>query len=243
MSARRPLIAFVHIPKTAGNSVYHHLETTRGPGIAYIERARGDDNLAARIGKVNWVGGHLSISDLKALLPNPAEVSFFTVLREPTSQVASYLGWMFTVASKGSEVYTREPKWWQRMMFDVVETDFTEPQCVANTLLKYKHVFLNCQARQVVVERSGNIENDVSRALANFAFIGTIDNLAALMEDVSGVRLEAARRNVSPSRHFDPGVLESAVVQRVLVEHNAVDELLYETVMDRSRRSTPASTS
>ena len=236
-SPRKPLVAFVHIPKTAGNSVYDYLRTALGPGLEYIERIPADAQLTERIRQANWIGGHMSIAALKGLLPDPDAARFFTVLREPKRQVASYLGWMFTVASMGAEVYDREPDWWRKMMFDVIRTDFAHPPSVAQTLLDYRNVFLNCQARQVVVERSGNVEDDVIRALAQFAHIGTMDHLDGLMADVAGARLEIATKNAAPRRHFDRAVLDAPEVREVLAEHNALDEALYAEVARRERRA------
>jgi hypothetical protein len=102
-------IVFLHIPKTAGQSVHHFLKSLVGPGL--VAPARVNEQLyllsVPDLRRYQLISGHLDWSLLDCV-QQPKFV--FTVLRNPVDRILSFYFFVRAEAQKLSEEELRRPE-------------------------------------------------------------------------------------------------------------------------------------
>ena len=172
-----PLIVFVHVPKTAGSTVnrvlwlcshrgYEHCETNPQP---LLDLALHND----------WLSGHFPRDGFAAaLIWLGRPIEYFSAVREPVSQILAHLNQLRARSVSAWALHGHEM---QLLAAEVQATDFSEPSSIIALLLRYVHVFLDCQARYILGGDFASIsDSEVARRVATYSHVATTQNLSAL---------------------------------------------------------------
>jgi hypothetical protein len=238
-AGRFPLIVFVHVPKTGGTTVGKLLWSCSHRGLG---RCEGIPRLkllgAAR--RNDWLGGHLQKETFAAsLLSLDRPIEYFTIIREPISQMLSHLNWLFEIYNRGPIFFLALHHNDQRISNEIRPTDFSKTSSVIALLLRYKGNFLNFQARMILGDDFATIpDSEVARRVAAYTFIATKENLAALYPAFGFAQLpkqiNELRENAAQKYHFDTAVFQSQEILDFLAQHHAHDFRLYDCVRQTS---------
>jgi hypothetical protein len=212
-------ILFVHIPKTAGMSLYHALERWAGPGRAIRFPNGGPDDLAAwlalptgRLEELRVISGHLPLHDFERRRLDGWQP--VTLLRDP---VARWLSTYTYVRGQRSHP-------WHRLVSGMDLEAFVDWFAArpANT---------DQQCGFVSPERTARAAFEVLSE--RFLLAGSVERLD-VFEDRLGAALGTAiripRRNRS-RRPLDRSSVPAATLARIQ-ELQAEDELLYRRVLE-----------
>jgi hypothetical protein len=228
-----PLIIFVHVPKTGGSTVNKLLSLCSHRGCEHCETILSQALDLAH--QCDWLSGHIprdAFADTLVWLGRPIE--YFSAIREPISQILSHLNWQFEFVRR-SEIFFSYPREVQLVAAEVSATDFSSRPSIIALLLRYAHVFLNCQARYILGGDFATIpETEVFRRVATYSYIATGENLSALYPAFGFVALPAGanelRENSNPKYHFDASQFQSQEIKDFLTWHNCHDLRLYACV-------------
>jgi len=237
-----PLIVFVHVPKTAGNTIKLLL-------YVCTPRARADvqlviDDRAAFLDlarNCDWISGHVPRDSLaKDLTWLDRPVEYFSSVREPVTQLVSYLNYSFERFSR-SNYYDMHKADEQQLDAEVISTDFTKPAAVMNLLLRRAKIYLNVQSRFVVGNDFAVIsDEEIARRLATYTYVASEDSLPKLYRAFGFAQLpegaDEIRENVA-KRYIDAQVFDTPQLREFLARHNSHDLRLYAAVR---RTSWPA---
>lgn len=234
-AASYPLLAFVHVPKTAGSTVKNVLGLCSPRGYAYCETMihKGQEFVNHVLG-YDWVSGHVTLEALYAALGwlgRPIE--YFSVAREPTSHVISQLNYSLERQTRPGYLQTNSL---EEQMFDaeVRRIDFTNPYSVIGFLLKYDGQVMNMQSRLLLgVDFHWIPEVEMKRRLATYCYIATEKTIAEMCRTFGFVRLPegyADRRDNKARKHFGTEVFDSPELKEFLAWRNRYDERLYATL-------------
>ena len=229
-----PLIVFVHVPKTAGSTVnrvlwlcshrgYEHCETNPQP---LLDLALHNDWLSGHFprdgfaGALNWLG---------------RPIEYFSAVREPVSQILAALNWQFEIYHRGPEYFCAHGHEMQLVSAEVRATDFSKPSSIIALLLRYAHVFLDCQARFILGGDFASIsDSEVARRVATYSHITTTQNLSALYPAFGFAALPGGAKelweNAAEKYHFDTAQFQSQEIMEFLAHHNHNDLRLYTCV-------------
>jgi hypothetical protein len=227
-----PLLAFVHVPKTAGSTVKNVLGLSSPRGYSYCETMihKGQEFVDYALG-YDWISGHVTREALHAALGwlgRPIE--YFSAAREPTSHVISQLNYSFERQSRTGYLQTNSL---EEKMFDaeVRKVDFTNPYSVIALLLKYDGLVINMQSRQLLGADFHRIsEAEVKRRLATYCYVATEKTIPELCRAFGFVRLPegyADRHDNKARKHFGTEVFDSPELKEFLAWQNRYDERLY----------------
>lgn len=223
---------FMHIPKTAGTSFNTAAVKMfpQGTAVSHIELIE-QDKYGDLAHSCNYISGHLNIGLLKKHFQSENSY-FYTIVREPYSQLHSHLKWLVQTADNKRDNYfkTNNPvihKLGSRLR-SLDLTDITSLERFVENLSDLEAAFLdNMQTRYFLdhqVERVGR--EDQQRAMQNslvFKLIGTteryqdfVESFARLNELPSLKHGSALNRSVSADL-FDHHSEEIRSVLRPLV--------------------------
>jgi hypothetical protein len=229
-----PLIAYIHVPKTAGSTVNHVLKMWDRRGQDHCEAIIDDPaRLAQRVADIRWISGHVTLpvmrDALSAVTARPTE--FFGLVRDPTAQVISHYNWLIEIFHRGGEFYFGHPPEIREISERIRASDHADPAAIIANLSAFSGLFLNQQSRCVLgMVEEGLTEADLREGLAAYACVTTEAELPELILRATGRRLEGApRKNQSPY-HFDRAVFATPELRAFLAEHNALDQRLYDLV-------------
>jgi hypothetical protein len=234
---RFPLIVFVHVPKTGGTTVGKLLWSCshRGQGRCEgIPRPKLLDS--AR--RYDWLGGHLQKEIFAtSLISLDRPIEYFTTIREPISQILSFLNWHFEIYNRGPMFFLAQPRLHQLISAEVRATDFSKPSSVIALLLRFG--FPNGQARMVLGDDFATIPgSEVARRVAAYTFIATMENLSALYPAFGFAKLpkniNELRENAAQKYYFDTTLFQSQEILDFLAQHHSHDFRLYDCVQKAS---------
>jgi hypothetical protein len=226
-----PLIIVVHVPKTGGSTVNKLLSLCSHRGREHCETIPGQA-LLDLAHQCDWLSGHIPrdvFANTLVWLGRPIE--YFSAIREPVSQILSHLNWQFEFVH---HFFSHLPEV-QLVAAEVRATDFSSRPSIIALLLRYAHVFLNCQARYILGGDFATIsETEVSRRVATYSYIATSEYLSALYPAFGFAALPAGanklRENSNPKYHFDASQFQSEEIKDFLAWHNCHDLRLYACV-------------
>jgi hypothetical protein len=145
----------------------------------------------------DWLSGHFPRDGFAAALNwlgRPIE--YFSAVREPVSQILAHLNWQFEIYHRGPEYFCAHGHEMQLLSAEVRATDFSKPSSIIALLLRYVHVFLDCQARYILGGDFASIsDSEVARRVATYSHITTTQNLSALYPAFGFAALPGGRRN------------------------------------------------
>lgn len=235
MSDFDPLIAFVHIPKTAGSTINEYLREA-APGQDHIESWLGaPDQVSAKLAKLKWVSGHVEFSAMQTLLSvEPGRrIEFFTALRDPAKQISSHYNWLIEIFHRSQQFYNAHPERIKEISHRIRHADNSNPKAIIEQLELAPGLFLNQQSRVLL----GNAINDASMddidaVLKKFRFVATERTLPNLVRLMVGAEYTDKRRSNTSTYHFDPEVFQTPELIRFLKERNAQDFRVYERISE-----------
>lgn len=238
MNKVSPIIAFVHVPKTAGSTVNHYLERSRAPGQAHVESLFSQSHMIrGKIAGYDWVSGHVPYPKMRATLTSVTfrDIHFFTAIRAPDAQVMSHFNWLIEIRKRGRSFYNAHPPQIKEISERIRAADTSDPRQVIDLLHGSRQLFLNFQSQMVLGKRHPTTSLDeLEQRLQVYEMIATEATLPTLIERVSGQAYQPKKRkNVSPY-HFPKDVFQDQRLLEFLHEENACDFALYDFVQSRS---------
>lgn len=235
--ARFPLIVFVHVPKTGGNTVGKLLWSCSHRGLGRCEGIP-DPKLIDAARHLDWLGGHLPLEKFAtSLISLDRPIEYFTTIREPISQVLSALNWQFEIYNRGPMFFLAQNPDVQLLSARVRATDFSKTSSVIALLLRYGS--LNFQARMILGDDFATIPaTEVARRLRAYTFIATMEYLSALYPAFGFAQLAKEtndlRENAARKYYFDTMLFQSQEILDFLAQHHAHDFHLYDYVRQTS---------
>jgi hypothetical protein len=236
---RFPLIVFVHVPKTGGSTVNRMLWLCSHRGHSHCESI--PQPLLDLALHNDWLSGHITRDGFAgALIWLGRPVEYFSVVREPVSQILSALNWHFEIFHRGPESFYALAHEMKLLAAEVRATDFSKPSSIIALLLRHAHVFLDCQARYILGGDFASIsESEVARKVATYSYIATSQNLSALYPAFGFAALPGGANelweNPAQKYHFDTTQFQSQEITDFLAHHNQNDLRLYTCVQKTFR--------
>ncbi|WP_095587942.1 hypothetical protein [Actibacterium ureilyticum] len=241
MTQNSPLIAHVHVPKTAGTTINAALAATLGPGRDHIQALiRDRAALADTLSGARWVAGHVPLPVLRtALAEQRVSARFVTALRAPVAHVASHYNWLIEIGHRGRAFLQGHPPEIRDIHLHLRNTDNSNPAAVIANLETYAGLFLNCQARHVIGRHYALAETAFLNELDAYDTVVFSDDVrAGLARFLPGRPADPATRNQS-RYHFDPAIFDHPALRTFLMDRNRADETLWAVANARFRPAQP----
>jgi hypothetical protein len=235
-----PLLAFVHVPKTAGSSVNAVLGHCSPRGLSHCEVIFDTDAFLDHASHCDWLSGHIT-RDVFAgrLIWLNRPIEYFASTREPIAQLLSSLNWNFEISHRGTEFFLAHSVADQRNIAEVQATDFSRLYSIMALLLKPDYGFLNCQARYILGADFDSIEDsEISRRLNSYCYIATEQTLPDFYQALGFADIPRCanelRENAASKYHFDTTIFQSSELRAFLAYHHRHDIALYDLVRQKS---------
>lgn len=197
-------------------------------GCSHLEMLAGQPAFDTILRKADWVSGHITRAVMEghmARISRPAR--YFTVLRDPTAQVASHYQWWIEIYERGPWRFYRYDAFFRGLSRRIRAADNTDPQQIIPILSEHWSLFLNLQTNYVIGPRDRLSVKEAEAGLDAFAGIGVDNRLDSVFTAMTGAAAPAMRRlNVSRSG-LDRSVFHSPAMQAFLQDRNAADNMLY----------------
>lgn len=233
----KPLVIFVHIPKTAGSSLNRVLSDWQS-GVAHAEGFWSDRNqLADKARHSSWISGHIPmprfIAGLRDVTRRPFQL--VTIVRDPSQQIASHYNWLIEIFHRGRSFYEGHPESIKLISERIRATRNDRPQEIIAQLSAASGLFLNQQCRVAIgADVTGWSAAQIRRGLVAYDLAGTEEQFDQIVQLVTGRQPSSVVRENASRYHFDPTVFRTPELVEFLKNENAGDIALYEAMrLDR----------
>ena len=235
-----PLLAFIHVPKTAGSTVNAVLNLCSPRGLSHCEEIFYTDAFLDHASDCDWLSGHFCrdvIAGRLIWLNRPVE--YFASTREPIAQLLSSLNRFFEISHRGIECFLAHSFADQRNIAEVQATDFFRLSAIMALLLKPDIGFLNCQARYILGADFDSIsDSEITRRLNSYCYIATEQTLPDLYQAFGFAEIprdaNELRENAASKYHFDTTIFKTPELREFLAYHHRHDIALYDLVRQTS---------
>lgn len=120
------------------------------------------------------------------------------------------------------------------MSLDIRATDLGNKFSIMHILLKYRAMFLNNQSRYILGHDLENGEANMMPIVNEYEYIGTNENLSALLEKMGiSINQNEDHKNSSPY-HFDKSIFDDEEIEEFLTIHNRIDNKLYSIIQAKN---------
>ncbi|WP_454268228.1 sulfotransferase [Roseovarius sp. MBR-51] len=239
-SDEHPLIVFIHIPKTAGSMVNHHLTTAGLKGQDHVESCIDHpDDLSLMANSLDWVSGHVSKPAMHLALERVTQrpKRYFSAVREPIRQIASHYNWLIEIQHRGEVFFENHPEHIKAISHAINRTQNSDPKAVIKRLQEFSGLFLNQQSKILARADVWLDEKDgLDQALDEYEFIAHEGNLDKLLMYMTGKDILALDKINNSTSHFDRKVFATPEMQEFLAEYHSNDLALYQRIRDRGER-------
>jgi hypothetical protein len=227
MTGARPLLLFLHIPKTAGSTLRHIIERQYPPDAILIQHQPTIHQVLqalpqGRVDRLHVVMGHLWFG-AHALLPRPA--TYLTVLRDPIDRIISH----YYFVQRDPEHYLHQIVQGMSLEEYVTSGCSTEIYNDQTRLLVGAPIETGQPSAEILAVAKQNLDR-------HFAVVGLteeFDRSLILMKRCFGWRSPFyIKRNVT--RHPTKAKISPATLQ-VIEQHNQLDQALYRYAQARFR--------
>lgn len=218
-------VLFVHIPKTAGMSLYHALERWAGPGRAIRYPNGGVDDLAAwrdlsqaRLDQLRLVSGHLPLHEFRRR--DMTGWAPITLLRDPVARTLSTYSYI-----RGHRSHP-----WHELVSPMDLDAFLD-------WFESRPANLDQQCGFITPTRTAETALDV--LAEEFLLAGTVERLGAFdaaLSEVLGTTIRTPAHNRS-RRPVDPSSLPATTIDRIRAMHPQ-DGALVATLHERGLAGT-----
>lgn len=227
----KPLIFFIHIPKTAGSTVNSYLTETL-KGRDHVEHFIADDaQFRAAAETLDWMSGHVLMTTaeqrLRAVTDRP--VRFFTCLREPAKQVMSHYNWLIEIHRRGPEFYDKHPEWARKMSEKIRSSGYDYTSIRAN-LIEFSGVFMNQQSKMVLGPDFNWNNGSLYDKLGKYEMISTGKSLPKMLSRMIGQEVAVTRSENQSAYPFDKNIFSRPDMLAMLRRRNNHDWMLYHIV-------------
>lgn len=227
----KPLIFFIHIPKTAGSTVNSHL-TELMNGRPHVEHIIEDnEQFRAAVETLDWVSGHVLITTaearLKAVTDRP--VRFFTCLREPAKQIMSHYNWLIEMHRRGHAFYDQQPEWARKISETIRSTGYEYATIRAN-LIQFADTFMNMQSKMALGPNFDWNNDSLYDRLSKYEMIGNSKSLPKMLSRMVGQEITVTRSENESVYPFDRNFFSKPDMQAMLKRRNNQDWMLYRIV-------------
>lgn len=221
----RPLIFFIHVPKTASSTVNAVMKGHIPNGRGHVEAILADDGKFRRAANdLDWMSGHVSRDKIEARIREFTDrpVRFFACVRHATAQLVSHYNWLLI-----NDGQFDEDSHLGRITSAMRNNGLT-PDGVVRTLTQFPDL-LNFQT-DFLLGRGFEGDDDAFRAALarRFELIAVDPDEAA--SAMLGRRTITMRRDNVASYAFDPAIFYKNKVLDFLAERNRKDETVYRVV-------------
>lgn len=204
-------------------------------GCSHLEIHAGDPaTFDAILAQSDWVSGHITRAVMAGHLSRigrPAR--YFTVVRDPTAQVASHYQWWIEIFERGPWRFYRYDAFFRGLSRRIRATDNTDPRQIIPILSEHWSLFLNLQTNYVIGPRETLTGDAAAAGLDAFASVGVDNRLDHVFRAMTGETPPTLRRlNVSRSS-LDRSVFYTPEMQAFLQMRNAADMMLYQVALGR----------
>lgn len=234
-----PLIAFVHVPKTAGSFVNACLKAAGLEGQDHIERWLNDPAKAStELPRLDWISGHVPFPRMRELLESSTDrqIRFFTTVRDPLRQIISHYNWLIELYHRGGSFYENHPPRIKEISEKIRESDNSNPREIIRNLKEFSGLFLNQQSRMVLGESNRNInERGIIKILNKYEFISSEMDLRNLINIMTNKNTYIAEEVNKSNYHFDKNVFYEKELAVFLERHHADDLRLYRILNESTR--------
>ena len=233
----RPLIAFIHVPKTSGTTVNYLLTQSGLLGQDHIQNwVDQPEVLKDPILSYDWVSGHLNPNQMRSMLGGVTSrpLRLFSTIRAPNSQIASHYNWLIEIFHKGRDFYDQHPERIKEISQSIRSADNANPAEVISQIKAAGWLFLNQQSRALLAKDASSLsKTSLSEILNQYEMITTEGHLSMLMQTMTQCRpLKPPHKNKS-RYHFDPAVFQTPQLTEFLNAHNKGDQTLYDMIADQ----------
>jgi hypothetical protein len=238
-SETAPLIAFVHVPKTAGSTINALLTKHMTSGCEHCERVVDDTKALEKVvQRSQWISGHVNYTKLSQRLKEvfTKPVHFYSVMREPTQQVISHYNWLIEIFHRDQKFYDQHPASIKELSERIRAIDHSDPDAITALLRDYAGLFLNTQSSTILGSSFNWNSGKVMRRLGEYQFVGTERDVPRMIELMTGKPAKLIRRRNVSNYHFDRAVFYEPRLRNFLMRHNFLDWSLYQAVNDAKLR-------
>lgn len=234
-----PLIAFVHVPKTAGSTVNRAVAAHFANGHAHCEAfVDTPAKLAAAARDADWLSGHVDFTRfsnrLGAVTDRP--IRWFATLRDPVAQVMSHYNWVIEIYHRGPRFYESHPAHIREVSARIRASDNSDPEQIVRNLREFSGLFLNMQARTVLGGGFNWNQGRIPRRLGQYDFVATERDVAQMLATMTGAAPDLTRRENASTYHFDKAVFSRPRLRNFLLRENFLDWTLYQAVGNQAMR-------
>lgn len=232
----KPLIVFVHIPKTAGSTINHILSSSGMKGQDHIQNwLDKTDDAKNIISKSDWISGHINAPQMRSFVCNltTRHLRFFSTFRDPLAQITSHYNWLIEIFHRGGNFYNALPPRIKEISENIRGSDNSKPENIINQLLMAPGLFLNQQSRVLIGEDVTKMtEDEILDRMKYFEYIATEDHLSQLTKAMTGTSIDHILRKNSSQYHFDPDVFRSSEIQKFLEKHHSCDKRIHSILVN-----------
>lgn len=238
----KPIMVFMHIPKTAGTSfnTLVHTFLSKGRIVSHLElvEKRKYNRLQ---GRYNFLSGHLRIGVLKEYF-NLEEADLYTIVREPYSHLHSHLKWLIKTSTDSNDSYFKHSN---RTIYDLGRSlshiDFGKIDDLAQFTSDIKGTeaafFDNMQTRYFLDHEPGRVcDNDFEQAVANtelFRLIGLTEDYFSFVNrfvQINGLKKSGLSKKLNLSKTEPLFDYNDQVVREILYPLVRFDLELYDHI-------------
>lgn len=224
-----PLIFFVHVPKTAGSTVYSYLAEAEPAGRIHVETILGKETAFRNAASsAPWMSGHVPLLDAirSVSAATDRKVRYFSLMRNPTDQIRSHYNWFYEMHARGPAFYDDVPSW-AKEVSAAIRASADTPGAILENLRRYRDVFMNNQARHIL---DPNLSMPMGEGLRHYEMIATEQNISDLLTRMLG-RQTIVKRSVNASLyHFTLAHFDDPQVQEYIASANTLDWQIYRQV-------------
>jgi hypothetical protein len=235
-----PLIAYVHVPKTAGTTVRRILDICTPRGSGRVQTLIKDrKSLVDFARNSDWIGGHVPRDNMASgLIWLDRPIEYFSTVREPVAQLVSHLNFSFERKNNHGDYYTLYNRREHLLDAEVMSTDFSDPAAVIALLLRRPRHYLNAQSRYVLGADFADISDaEMARRLASYTYVASENDLLKLYRTFGFAQLpegvDEIRENVAKP-YIGANVFDSPQLQEFLAFYHQHDFRLYSAVRSAS---------
>jgi hypothetical protein len=231
-----PLIAYVHVPKTAGSTIEKVLDLCTPRGHSNIENVISDQASFLDLARnSDWIAGHVPRDSLATgLIWHDRPIEYFASVREPVAQLVSHLNWSFEKYSR-SNYYDFLNRDEQCIDAEVMSVDFSNSAAVMSLLLRHASRYLNAQSRYILgADFAGITDSEIMRRLASYTYVASEYDLPKLYRAFGFAQLPEGvseiRENVTKRCYVRTDIFDSPELRAFLAYHHRHDPRLYAAV-------------